>query len=166
MTGENDNDEPRNDETEIIEDRVEDIDDEENLEDVDDLLDDLREQFPASDEDEEEQIRWEQAVWLCPRCGEPGLQPRGRRHKTAGWQFDEDVEPEDVADEPVVECVDCDTEFDFELIPRGAATGTGTCPECDGQLRQGGGHGGRLVCDDCGREYEIRERSWLEQVDD
>lgn len=91
--------------------------------------------------------------WRCPTCDGQliSLNDPNRRKRLP--------ERPERYHNPLVECARCGQEYSVQLIPRNR-TNTHVCPQCDRQLTWGSIS--TLRCEDCEREFEIRERSWLE----
>lgn len=71
----------------------------------------------------------------------------------------------DAGPDSALVCAMCEETFDVLLVPRRRRR-LDTCPCCSASLQMGGRFGGRLVCEDCDRQWRITERTWLDPIDD
>lgn len=109
----------------------------------------------------ERRVPWNQILWTCPSCEGP-LEPvssQDREELPDDWR----ESPRSHADNPAVECIDCERQYGVQFIPRGM-TDLQLCPDCGGRLEMGSIS--TIQCESCEQEYEIRERAWLEPVTD
>lgn len=107
-------------------------------------------------------IRWGQVCWKCPDCGER-LMPIGYTFKQSDLPPEGNSDVHFESDPMLVFCPSCESEFELDAIPSGQR-GKYHCPDCSGELEMGGGKLGELLqCVDCGMDWVLHQRRWLER---